>query len=108
VLDLAAIPWKATRHRGVFLHFLHSDSRSGQATVLIRMEPGAAYPGHRHLGDEELLILQGGYEDERGRHREGDYVRYEKGSVHHPRCPADSREACVFFAVAHEGIQTIE
>jgi putative transcriptional regulator len=101
-MDLRTVPFKATRYPGVSIHFYHSDRASGHAAVMIRMQPGSSYPAHRHRGVEELLILQGGYRDERGEHRAGDYVRYEDGSVHHPvALPGDP---CVFFAVTAEGI----
>lgn len=85
------------------IHFYHSDRDSGHAAVMIRMEPGCSYPRHRHSGPEELLVLQGGYRDDRGEHRAGDFVRYETGTSHHP--VALDGEACVFFAIAHEGIE---
>ena len=105
-IDLETIPWTPTQHAGVWIHFYHRDAETGQATALIKMEPGAEYPTHRHVGAEELLVLQGAYQDERGRHAAGDYVRYEADSSHHPRCP-EGATACVLFAVAHRGIDRI-
>jgi len=43
---------------------------------MIKMEPGCSYPRHKHRGSEELLILRGGYRDEAGEHRAGEYVRW--------------------------------
>jgi anti-sigma factor ChrR (cupin superfamily) len=103
VIDLQAVPFKATRHPGVSIHFYHADRDSGHAAVMIRMEPGAGYPGHRHVGPEELLVLAGGYRDETGVHRAGEFVRYEAGSSHRP-VALEEGPACVFFAIAHEGI----
>ncbi len=104
-LDLAAIPFQPTRYRGVSIHFCHRDEATRHAAVLIKMAPGCGYPGHRHRGAEELFILQGGYGDERGEHRAGEYVRYEDGSAHHPVALAG--EDCVFFAIAAEGIDLL-
>jgi anti-sigma factor ChrR (cupin superfamily) len=106
MLDLTRIPWKATSHRGVFIHFFRSDPATGHVACLIRMDPGSSYPAHRHVGPEELLVLQGRYVDESGVHAAGDYVRYEEGSSHDPRCP-DGTESCVFFTVAHRGIEIL-
>ena len=106
-MDLTHLKWKETRHRGIALSFLRVDEATGDATVYIRMEPGCSYPAHRHRGPEHVLVLKGAYEDERGRHEAGDYVYYEDGSVHHPRCPDDS-ETCVLFAIANEGIERVD
>jgi anti-sigma factor ChrR (cupin superfamily) len=102
-MDLDAIPFRPTRYPGVAIHFFYSDRDSGHAAVMIRMAPGSSYPRHRHRGAEELLILQGGYRDEVGVHRAGEFVRYEDGSVHHPVALEDGPD-CVFFAIAQEGI----
>ncbi|MEZ5962926.1 MAG: cupin domain-containing protein [Planctomycetota bacterium] len=102
-MDLDAIPFQPTRHRGVSIHFYYSDRESGHAAVMIRMEPGCSYPRHRHKGPEELLVLRGGYRDEAGVHRAGEFVRYEEGTSHHPVALPD--EDCIFFAIAHEGIE---
>jgi len=102
-MDLSRIPFKETSHEGVWIHFLHSNRETGHAAVLIKMAPGCSYPKHRHKGAEELFILQGGYRDELGEYRAGEYVRYEDGSTHHPVALPDG-EDCVFFAISQEGI----
>lgn len=107
MFDLTLIPWRATRHEGIFLHSLRRDEATGDATVLIRMQPGCSYPAHRHKGVEEVLILQGGYRDARGAHRAGDYVLNEAGSSHHPVSLEDPAEDCVMLAFAHGGIELV-
>jgi anti-sigma factor ChrR (cupin superfamily) len=106
-MDLDHIPFKPTRYPGVAIHFFHRDEASGHAAVMIRMEPGCSYPRHRHKGPEELFILRGGYRDDRGEHRAGEYVRYEDGTTHHP-VALEGEEACVFFAVSAEGIDLLD
>ena len=105
-LDLSAIRFEPTRHHGVSIHFFWRDEATRHAAVLIRMAPGCSYPAHRHRGAEELFILQGGYRDERGEHRAGDYVRYEDGTTHHPVALEGGLD-CVFFAIAAEGIDLL-
>lgn len=105
MLDLTRIPWRATRHSGIHLHYLRRDAETGDATVLIRMEPGCSYPAHRHVGVEEVFVLQGGYSDARGLHRAGDYVLNEAGSAHRPTALEDPAEDCIMLAVAHGGIE---
>jgi anti-sigma factor ChrR (cupin superfamily) len=104
MLDFSKIPWRATRHRGIHLHLLRRDEATGDATVLIRMEPGCSYPAHRHVGVEEVFVLQGGYRDSRGAHRAGEYVLNDAGSAHHPTALEEAGEDCVMLAFAHGGI----
>ncbi len=103
MFDFSSIEWRATRHTGIFIHTLRRDETSGDATVFIRMQPGCGYPAHRHIGVEEVLILQGGYRDQRGEHRAGEYVVNHSGSTHHP--VAFDGQDCIMFAVAHGGIE---
>lgn len=116
-LDEDRLPWRPTRHEGVTWFPLHApesagDGGHGDATVLIRMEPGSSYPRHRHVGVEEVLVLAGGYRDERGEYRSGQYVRYPAGSEHHPVALGDpsrpigrDNPACLLFASARGGVE---
>jgi putative transcriptional regulator len=101
----AAVPWRDTRYPGVAVHFYASRKDTGRVVALIRMNPGCGYPRHRHRGPEDVLVLQGGYRDERGEHHAGSAVHYEDGSIHGPCALAESTEPCVLLAVAHEGIE---
>jgi putative transcriptional regulator len=104
-MDVSRIRFEPTRHGGLSICYLHRDA-SGGGAVFIRMEPGCGYPAHRHRGVEQLVVLQGGYRDERGEHREGDYVRYEDGSQHRPVALGEG--ACVLFATVERGIELLE
>ena len=79
--DWDAIPWKQTRYDGVRVHFYASDKATGRVVALIGMQPGRGYPAHRHKGPEEVLVVQGGYRDAMGEHLQGQFVRYEDGTV---------------------------
>ncbi|MEC4593025.1 MULTISPECIES: cupin domain-containing protein [Nitrospirillum] len=68
--DQAAAPGTDTvRHQdgvwlalspGVRSKLLRVDARTGRRTMLIRMEPGAPYQSHAHIGgDEECLVIEG-------------------------------------------------
>jgi anti-sigma factor ChrR (cupin superfamily) len=107
MFDFSSIEWRATRHEGIFIHVLRRDERTNDATVLIRMRPGCGYPAHRHVGVEEVLILQGGYSDSLGPHRAGDYVLNEAGSRHHP-VALEGAEDCIMLAIAHGGIELLK
>lgn len=57
---------------------------------LIRMNSGAWFPKHRHLGDEHVLVLQGVIEDHLGRqYQPGDRLSSGDGSEHSLRCVSD-------------------
>lgn len=103
--NVSTIDWQSTRYEGIFVNILRRDPNSGDATVLIRMEPGCAYPAHRHLGIEEVFVIQGGYRDSEGEHHSGDYVISSAGSAHHP--VALERVDCIMLAFAHGGIELI-
>lgn len=120
------LPWRSTSVPGVSWIQLaadegptdalqRKDSRRAGACVLIRMEPGCGYPPHLHLGAEDVLVLQGGYADEFGRHGKGTFVRYPPGSSHAPKAlgnpdaPIDGENpACVLFSSIATGIELLE
>jgi len=99
------IDWHPTRHQGIFVNVLRRDEQTGDATVLIRMQPGCGYPAHRHLGVEEVFILQGGYSDADGERCAGEYFINDAGSAHHPI--ASDGEDCIMIAFAHRGIELL-
>jgi anti-sigma factor ChrR (cupin superfamily) len=105
MLDLANIPWQWTRHEGIGLHVLQHDKQTGDAAVLIFMRAGAAYPAHRHVGEEHVLVLQGAYEDGHATYQQGTYHTHAAGSAHAPR--ALESGDCVLFAIAHGGIELL-
>jgi anti-sigma factor ChrR (cupin superfamily) len=104
--DPDAVDWPPQRRPGVSVRVLWKDDASGDAAVLIRMEPGATYPRHLHVGDEEVLVLQGGFRDESIELRCGEFHRFPGGSIHAP-VAFEGTTPCVLFAVAHGGISLI-
>ncbi len=105
-LDPATIEWQETRYPGIFIHLLWLDEgSSGDAAVLIRMDPGCSYPRHRHVREEDVLILEGSYADERGEYHAGTFLRNPAQSVHSAR--ATGTVPCILFAVARGGIEIL-
>ncbi|MBC8071976.1 MAG: cupin domain-containing protein [Deltaproteobacteria bacterium] len=50
---------------------------------LIRLQPGAVFPSHRHVGEERILLLQGRVRDSEGNeYRAGDTIVSADGSAH--------------------------
>jgi putative transcriptional regulator len=63
---------------------LATDPGTGAHLALGRMPAGLVFPRHEHLGFEHAVVLEGGYEDERGEFLAGDFTVYEPGSEHGP------------------------
>ena len=56
--------------------------------VLMRYDPGATIPRHRHLGDEQIFVLEGSLSNDFGTCAEGNYARRPPGCVHTVTCRA--------------------
>lgn len=52
------------------------------AVALLRYQPGASVPRHRHTGLETIVVLEGSQSDERGRYETGAVVLNPEGSEH--------------------------
>jgi|UniRef100_A0A7C3LT60 hypothetical protein len=69
-------------------------SRSGtRNTALVRWDPGTRFVMHRHYGGEEILVIQGVFEDEHGRYGKGSWIQSPHLSQHTPF----SDEGCVIL-----------
>lgn len=64
-----------------------------RATSIVRYAPGSAFPRHTHGGGEEILVLDGIFQDEHGDYPAGSYFRNPPGTSHVPA----SREGCTIF-----------
>ena len=73
---------------------LHVDQLAQRATILVRMAPGASYPGHRHAGDEDCFVISGSLQIGDITMRTGDFQHAPAGS-RHPVQTTD--EGCLLF-----------
>ena len=65
---------------GIWCKLLATDGERQRVSLLVRLEPGVAYPPHEHAGVEELYLLDGElWIDDRKLHP-GDYNRAEPGT----------------------------
>jgi len=86
---------------GIWCKLLATDAASGIASMLVRLEPGAAYPPHTHAGREELHLLDGElWIDDRKLHA-GDYNRAEPGSADQ-RVWTETGCTCVLVTSHHD------
>lgn len=61
--------------------------------ALVRWAPGTEFHAHRHPGGEEILVLEGVFQDEFGDYPAGTWLRNPHGSTHTPF----SREGCLIY-----------
>ncbi len=88
---------------GVTRKSLHYDPKANTATFLLRMDPDAVLPAHRHGGTEQCLVLQGEVEDGGTPLRQGDFQTLGRGSTH---TAARSKSGCLLLIVAEEPAAT--
>jgi len=74
--------WKPTGIPGVTSKKLHVDKAAGLVTVLVRMEPGAVYPAHRHSRTEQCLVIEGDVSHHGHTYGPGDFSWADGGTVH--------------------------
>ncbi len=73
--------WEPLRS-GVDIRRLYQNGADGPAAALLRYQPGAAVPHHRHRGYEHILVLDGSQSDERGHYPVGTLVINPPGTAH--------------------------
>ena len=89
------IDWKPTRFEKVSIKVLYENPDSGEMTCLLKLEPGAHIPLHKHPEIEQSLVLEGSVEDHDGVAQAGDYIWRKPGSLHENTSPGGA----VLFAV---------
>jgi anti-sigma factor ChrR (cupin superfamily) len=74
--------WVETPVPGVRMKILALDRARNRVTMLVRGEPGATYPAHRHTGPEECYVIRGSVVVEGRLLRAGDFHHAEGESDH--------------------------
>jgi anti-sigma factor ChrR (cupin superfamily) len=87
--DWAASPVSGVDRRMLF----RIGGEVARATSIVRYAPGSAFPRHVHGGGEEILVLDGVFQDEHGDYPAGSYFRNPPGTSHVP----GSRGGCTIF-----------
>lgn len=72
--------WKAVAP-GISCKLLATDTANERVSMLVRLAPGVAYPRHRHVGVEELHLLDGELWIDDRKLYPGDYNRCEPGTT---------------------------
>jgi anti-sigma factor ChrR (cupin superfamily) len=80
-VNVDRLPW-VERRPGVFWKVLWEDPDGRHKAILVRYDPGATIPRHRHVGDEQIFVLEGSVADDTGVCTAGNYARRPPGCVH--------------------------
>lgn len=83
--------WRPGLVPGLSVLPLHSFETSH--TAMVRWAPGTFFQPHRHMGGEEIFVIEGVFEDEFGRYPAGTWLRSPHLSLHQPF----SRKGCLIF-----------
>src|ERR1700678_127815 len=87
-------PWVSSPTPGVERRMLFRiGDEKARATSIVRYAKGSHFPAHSHPGGEEILVLDGVFQDESGDYPAGSYMRNPPGSGHRP----GSEQGCVSF-----------
>ena len=97
--------WEPGLIPGMHLYHLEGGPQTANAIVgFIRQDPGTVFPPHTHQGEESVLVLQGGYQDEDGSViRAGEIAVGPPGSSH--MFTAAEGEDLIYLVVVQEGVQ---
>jgi anti-sigma factor ChrR (cupin superfamily) len=79
--------WKPTRFEKISIKVLYEDAEKGEMTCLLKLEPGAYVPFHKHPEIEQTFVLEGSVEDHDGIATAGDYIWRKPDSQHDNRSP---------------------
>lgn len=90
-IDTATARWSPGLVDGLSVMPLHE--YGFEQVALVRWEPGTRFTRHGHPGGEEILVLDGVFEDEHGRYPAGTWIRGPVGSAHAPF----STEGCTIY-----------
>src|SRR5689334_24937866 len=90
-----AIPWSPTQFEGISIKVLYEDKTKGEMTCLLKWEPGATLPMHKHPEIEQSYVIEGSFSDHDGVCRAGEFVWRRIGSFHETH----SAEGAVILAV---------
>jgi anti-sigma factor ChrR (cupin superfamily) len=88
VIETADLFWEDSPSAGVKRKKLEREAaESGQVTSVVQYVAGSRFSAHVHPLGEEILVLEGVFEDEHGHYPAGTYLRNPPGTRHAPVCP---------------------
>ena len=94
-VDPEQIQWQPSQFEGIQIKVLYVDKEKGEMTCLLKWEPGATLPMHKHPEIEQSFVLEGSFYDHDGICRAGEFVWRQPGSFHETH----SDEGAVLLAI---------
>ena len=95
------VPWQQLQFPGCEIKPLYFDAKTGMATLLFKMAPGAVLPDHEHALLEQTWVLEGSLVDKDGPDaglevKAGEFVWRPAGSRHSAWCPDGGLMIAIF------------
>lgn len=94
-IDPETMEWTPSQFDKIQMKVLYRNDEVGEMTVLLKWEPGAVLPFHKHPEIEQSWVLQGSFYDHDGICRAGQFVWRQPGSLHETK----SDEGCILLAI---------
>ncbi len=92
-IDTHSGEWHPGVMQGLSVLPLYSQSNYPENIALVRWQPETYFHEHVHPGGEEILVLEGKFEDEHGEYSQGTWIRGPHMSKHKPY----SKEGCLIY-----------
>lgn len=89
------LPWVKSQFDKIMMKVLYRNEALGEMTVLLKWEPGAVLPFHKHPEIEQSWVLEGSFYDHDGICRAGEFVWRTPGSMHETK----TDEGCLLLAI---------
>lgn len=94
IVHAARLNWVPSPAAGVDRRMLYREGAEvARATSIVHYAPDSAFLQHVHTGGEEILVLEGTFQDEHGDYPAGSYFRNPPGTAHSP----SAADGCTIF-----------
>jgi anti-sigma factor ChrR (cupin superfamily) len=97
LVDTRAAGWRQGLVPGLTVLPLHE--HGSEHVALVRWAPSTEFRPHQHWGGEEILVLEGVFQDEHGTYPKGTWLRSPHLSAHHPFTGTDG--ALIYVKTGH-------
>ena len=102
-VDTGGMQWRASPSGTVWRKRVHlvGSAESGQVTSVVRYDSNSSFPEHDHPQGEEILVLEGLFQDEYGEYPAGSWLRNPRWSRHAPFTGPEG--ALIYVKTGHLG-----
>jgi anti-sigma factor ChrR (cupin superfamily) len=96
--------WIGTGVPGIEIRSLFQDRGTGRTTMLVRMQPGARLPSHKHGDDEQCLVIEGDVRWGELVYERGDFVVMGEATTH-PEIHTETGNVLLIIAGRNEFVK---